>query len=175
MREVEKWPSQVGTERRKLSGKMLHRLGIQNPQPSHPLSSPSPPAFSLSQHQSFPISQFFPSGGQSIGVSASAPALPKNIQGLFPLGLTDLISLQSKGLSQESSLPSQFKSINSSVLSFIAQLWHPYMTTRKTIAFIRQTFVGKVLSLLFSTLSRLVIAFLPRSKHLLISWLNLKV
>ena len=125
--------------------------------------------------ESFPISQFFPSGGQSIGVSASAPALPKNIQGLFPLGLTDLISLQSKGLSQESSLPSQFKSINSSVLSFIARLWHPYMTTRKTIAFIRQTFVGKVLSLLFSTLSRLVIAFLPRSKHLLISWLNLKV
>ena len=68
---------------------------------------------------SFPISQFFPSGGQSIGVSASAPVLPKNIQDLFPLGLTGLISLQSKGLSQESSLPSQFKSINSSVLSFL--------------------------------------------------------
>ena len=49
---------------------------------------------------------------------------------------------------------------------------HPYMTTGKTIALTRQTFVGKVMSLLFNMLSRLVIAFLPRSKHLLISWLQ---
>ena len=55
---------------------------------------------------------------------------------------------------------------------FIAQLSHPYMTTGKTIALTRQTFVGKVMSLLFSMLSRLVIAFLPRSKCLLISWLQ---
>ena len=53
---------------------------------------------------------------------------------------------------------------------FIVQLSHPYMTTRKTIAFTRWTFVGKVMSLLFDMLSRLVIVFLPRSKHLLISW-----
>ena len=55
---------------------------------------------------------------------------------------------------------------------FIVQLSHPYMTTGKTIALPRQTFVGKVMSLLFNMLSRLVIAFLPRSKHLLISWLQ---
>ena len=55
---------------------------------------------------------------------------------------------------------------------FLVQLSHPYMTTGKTIALITQTFVGKVMSLLFNMLSRLVIAFLPRSKHLLISWLQ---
>ena len=55
---------------------------------------------------------------------------------------------------------------------FIVQLAHPYMTTGKTIALTRQTFIGKVMSLLFNMLSRLVITFLPRSKHLLISWLQ---
>ena len=55
---------------------------------------------------------------------------------------------------------------------FTVQLSHPYMTTGKTIALTRRTFVGKVMSLLFNTLSRLVITFLPRSKHLLISWLQ---
>ena len=55
---------------------------------------------------------------------------------------------------------------------FIVQLSHPYMTTGKTIALTRWTFVGKVMSLLFNMLSRLVITFLPRSKHLLISWLE---
>jgi len=55
---------------------------------------------------------------------------------------------------------------------FIVQLSHPYMTTGKTVALTRQTFVGKVMSLLFNMLSRLVITFLPRSKHLLISWLH---
>ena len=55
---------------------------------------------------------------------------------------------------------------------FVVQLSHPYMTTGKTIALMRQTFVGKVMSLLFNMLSRLVITFLPRSKHLLISWLQ---
>ena len=55
---------------------------------------------------------------------------------------------------------------------FIVQLSHPYMTTGKTIALTRQTFVGKVISLLFNMLSRLVITFLPRSKHFLISWLQ---
>ena len=55
---------------------------------------------------------------------------------------------------------------------FIVQLSHPYMTTGKTMALTRQTFVGKVMSLLFNMLSRLAISFLPRSKHLLISWLQ---
>ena len=76
--------------------------------------------------------------------------------------------------SQESSSTPQFKSINSSALSFlyILQLLHPCMTTGKTIALTRWTFVGKAMSLLFNMLSRLIIAFLPRSKCLLISWLQ---
>ena len=72
-------------------------------QPSHPLSSPSPPAFNLSQHQELfqrVSSLFFASGGQSIGASASASVLPVNIQHWFPLGWTGWISLQSKGLSR---------------------------------------------------------------------------
>ena len=68
-------------------------------QPSHPLSSPSPPAFNL-QSGSFPVSQLFASGGQNIGVSASASVLPMNIQAWFPLGSTSWISLQCKGLSR---------------------------------------------------------------------------
>ena len=68
-------------------------------QPSHPLLSPSPPAFSLTSG-SFQMSQLFSSGGQSIGVSASASVLPINIQGWFLLVLTDLISLQLKGFSR---------------------------------------------------------------------------
>ena len=117
----------------------------------------------------FPVSYFFPSGGHSIGVSASASVLPVNIQHWFPLGWTGWISLQPKGLSRVFSTP-QFKSINSSVLSF---LYSPslYMTTGKTIALTRQTIVGKVMSLLFNMLSRLAITFLPRSRCLLISWL----
>ena len=68
----------------------------------------------------------------------------------------------------------QHHSLKASALQFffIVQLSHPYMSTGKTIALTRRTFVGKVMSLLFNTMSRLVIAFLPRSKHLLISWLQ---
>ena len=70
-------------------------------QPSHPLSPPSPPAFNLSQtSESFPMSWFFTSGGQSIGASASAIVLPMNTKDWFPLGLTGLTSLQSRGLSR---------------------------------------------------------------------------
>ena len=83
----------------KLAQTHVHRVNDAI-QLSHPLSSPSPPAFSLSQHQGFFLmSQFFASGSQSIGVSVSASVLPMNIQDWFPLGWTDLISLQSKGLS----------------------------------------------------------------------------
>ena len=68
-------------------------------QPSHPLLSPSPPTFNLSQHQSFQMNQFFfASGGQRIGVSVSTSVLPMNIQNWFPLGWTGWIFLQSKGL-----------------------------------------------------------------------------
>ena len=102
----------------------------------------------------------------------SPSVLPMNIQGCFPLGWTGLISLQSEGVSeflQHHSLKASF--LRCSAL-FIVQLSHPYVTTGKTIVLTRQTFVSKILSLLFKTLSRLVIAFLPRSKHLLISWLQ---
>ena len=90
---------------------------------SYPLLSPSPPTLSFPASGSFPMSQLFASGGQSIGVSASV--LPMNIQGRFPLGWTGWISLQSRD-SQESSPTPQFKGINSSVLSF---LYSPTLTS----------------------------------------------
>ena len=112
---------------------------------------------------SFPMSQLFVSGGQSVGVSASASVLPMNTQDWSPCSPRD---------SQESSPTPKLKSINSSVLSFLYSLTLTlYMTTGKTISLTRWTFVGKVMSLLFNMLCRLVIAFLPRSKCLLISWL----
>ena len=122
---------------------------------------------------SFPRSQFFTSGGQSIGVSSSVSVLSMNIQDWFPLGLTGLISMPSKGLSRVfSNTIVQKASILWHSAFFMVHLSHPYMTTGKTIALTRWTFVGKIMSLLFNTLSRLVLAFLPRSKHLLISWLQ---
>ena len=117
------------------------------------------------------MSKFFASGGQYMGVSASASVLPMNIQDWFPLGLTELDLLAVQG-----TLKSLLQHHNSkaSVLRhsafFIVQLSHPYMTVGRTIALTRQTFVGKVMSLLFNMLSSLIIAFLPRSKCLLISW-----
>ena len=125
---------------------------------------------SFSASGSFPMSGLFASGGQSIGTSASAPVLPMNIQGSFPLGLTGLISLLSKGPSRVFSNTTVQKQQFSAF--FIVQLSHPYMTTGKTIALARRTYVDKVMSLLFNMLSRLVILLLPRSKHLLISWLQ---
>ena len=142
----------------------------------HPtISSSVVPFFSRLQSfpasVSFPMSQFFASGGQIIGVSASASVLPMNIQDWFPLGSSGWISLKSKGLSRV-----QHDSSKASILwcsaFFIVQLSHPYMTTGKTIALTKWTFVGKVMCLLFNMLSRLFIAFLPRNKHLLISWLQ---
>src|SRR5574337_21508 len=89
----------------------------------------------------------------------------------FRVDWLDLLAVQRD--SQESSPTPQFKSINSSALNFLhSPLSHPYMTTGKTIALTRWTFVGKVMSLLFNILSNLVITFLPRSKHLLNSWLQ---
>ena len=136
-------------------------------QPSHPLFfSFSPQSFPASG--SFPVSFLLAWGGQSIGASALASVLPMNIQGWFPLRLTGLILLP-KALSRVFSAL-QFKSIILWCSAFyMVQLSHPYVTTGKTIALTRQTFVGKVMSLLFNMLSKFVIAFLPRSKHLLIS------
>ena len=104
----------------------------------------------LSCLQSFPasgscqMSQFFASGGQSIGVSASASVLPMNIQDWFPSGWTGWISLQSKGLLQHHSSKT---SILQHSASFIVQISDPYMTTGKTITLSRWTCVGKLMSL----------------------------
>ena len=143
----------------------------------HPTISSSHPFCSCLQcfpaSGSFPKSKFFTSGGQRIGVSASASVLPMNIQDWSPLGWTGWISLQSKTLSRSLL---QHHSLKTSILGcspfFSVQLSHPYMTTGKTIALTRWTFFGKVMSLLFNMLSRLVKAFLSRSKRLLISWLQ---
>ena len=135
-------------------------------QPSHTLSPSSPPAF------------IFPSIRVSSNESAvhirwprffgaSASVFSMNSQSWFTLGLTGLISLLSKGLSvfvKTTVWKCQFFGTQLSMV----QLSHPYMTTGKAIALTRRTFVSKVMSLLFNMLSRLVIAFLPRSKCLLI-------
>ena len=113
---------------------------------------------------SFQMSQFFASGSQSIGVSATTSVLPMNVQDWSPLEWTGWICLQSKG-TLKSLL--QHHSSKASILRcsafFIIQIWHLYTTTGKTITLTRRTFVSKVMSLLFNMLSRLVITFLPRS------------
>ena len=110
------------------------------------------------------MSQLFTSGGQIIGVSASTSVLPMNTQDWSPCSPRD---------SQRSSPKYSSKaSILRHSAFFIVQLLEPYMTTGKTTALTRWTFADKVMSLLFNMLSRLVITFLPRSKHLLISSLQ---
>ena len=118
------------------------------------------------------MSQFFTSGGKYWSFSFSiSPS--KEYSGLisFRMDWLDLLIVQGtlKSLLQHHSSKA---SISRCSTSFIVQLSYLYMTTEKTIALTRQTSVGKVMSLLFNMLSRLVIAFLPRSKHLLISWLQ---
>ena len=108
----------------------------------------------FSRFQSFPasgtfqMSQFFASGGQSIGVSALASVLPKNTQDWSPLEWTGWISLQSKGALMSLQHHSSKASILRRSAFFTVQLSHPYMTNGKIIALTRQTFVGKVISLL---------------------------
>ena len=117
------------------------------------------------------MSWLFVSDGQSIGASASISVLAMKYLGLisFRIGWFDLLAVQG---TQESFPTPQFESICSSVLSILygptVKSVHDY---GKTVAF-RQSFVSKVMSVLFSTLSRFIITFLPRSKHLLISWLQ---
>ena len=150
----------------------VHRVGDAI-QPSHSLFSPSPPAFNLSQHQgvfhwvnsSYQLPKYW---RFSFSIS------PKNEHsGLisFRMDWFDLHAAQKtlKSLLQHHSSKAP---ILQSAACFIVQLSPPYMTTGKTIALTRQTFVNKVMSLLFNMLSRLIIAFLPRSKCLLISCLQ---
>ena len=119
------------------------------------------------------MSQLFTWGGQSIGVSASASVLPMNTQDWSPLRWTglDLLAVQGTLKSLLQHHISKASILQCSAF-LIVQLSHPYMTTGKTIALTRWTFVNKVTSLLLNMLSRLVITFLPRSMHLLISWLQ---
>ena len=140
-------------------------------QPSHPLSPPSPPVLNLSQHQ-----------GPFQGVSSFhqvAKVLELQLQHQPSNEYSGLISFKIDWfhlLAVQGSLKSllQYHSSKASILRcsafFIVQCSHPYMTIGKTIALTRWTFVGKEMSLLFNMLSRLFIAFLPRSKCLLISW-----
>ena len=148
----------------------------------HPTISSSVVPFSCPQSflasGSFPMSQFFASGGQIIGVSASASVFPMNIQDWFPLGWTGWISLQSKGLSRvfsNTTVPKhQFFGTQLSLESnsHIHTWLLDFSNLGFSIALTRRTSVGKVTSLLFNMLSRLVITLLPRSKRLLISWLQ---
>ena len=142
---------------------------------SHPLLPLSPFALNLSQHQGF--SQWVCSliqVVQNIGALTSASVLLVNIQGWFPLGLTDLISLLSKGLSRVfSSTTVQKHWFFGAQPSLWSQLSYPYMSTGETIALTLWTLGSKEMSLLFNMLSRFVITFLPRSMHLLILWLQL--
>ena len=146
----------------------------------HPIISSSVIPFSSCPQSfpasgSFPVSQFFISGGQSLVVSASALVLSIHIQDWFPLGMTSLI-LKSKGLSRVFSNTTVQK-YQSLVLSFhycpiltsIHDYWKNYRGKKKKT---RWTLVSKVMSLLFNMLFRLVTAFLPRSKFLLTSWLG---
>ena len=141
-------------------------------QPSHPLLSPSPPACNLSQHQGL-FQWVSSSHHMAKGLEVSFNISPPNeYSGLisFRMDWLDLLGVQGtlKSLLQHHSS----KSILWHSAFFTVQLSHPYMTTGKTIALTRWIFDGKVMSLLFNMLSRLVIAFLPRSKCLWISWLQ---
>ena len=118
----------------------------------------------------FPMSWLFTSHRQSTGASASV--LPTNIQGWFPLGFTGLISLQSKEISKRLLQHHNLKATIVQCSAFyMIQFSHQYMTTGKNTALTIWTFLAKW-CLLFNMLSRFVIAFLLRSKHLLISWLQ---
>ena len=120
------------------------------------------------------MSQLFASGGQSIGVSASTSSQHSSNEHPGLIYRMDWLDLHAVQGTLRSLL--QHHSSKASILwdsaFFIVQLSHPYMTTGKTIALTRWTFVGKVMSLLLNMLSRLVITFLPRSKRLLISMLQ---
>ena len=146
----------------------VHRIGDAI-QPSHPLLSPSPPAFYLFQHQGH--FQWVSSSHQVAKVlEFSFSISPSNeYSGLisFRMDWLDLLAVQGtpKNLLQHHSSKA---SILSCSAFFIVQFSHPYITTGKTISLTRWTFVDKVMSLLFNMLSRFVTAFLARSKCLLI-------
>ena len=120
------------------------------------------------------MSQLFASGGQSIRVPSSFNISPSSdYSGLisFKMDWLDFLAVQGTLKSLLEHHCSKASVLQCSVF-YIVQLSHPYMTTGKTIALTRWTFAGKVMCLLFNMLSRMVITFLPRSKHLSVSWLQ---
>ena len=139
----------------------------------HPAISSSDALFfyhqSFQASGTFPMSQLFSLDDRNTGVSVSASVLPTSMKGWFPLRLTGLISLLSKGFS------GVFSSTTVRRHQFFGtppSLQSRYVNTSKTIASSIQTFVSRVMSLLFKTVSRFATAFLPRSKCFLISWLQ---
>ena len=151
----------------------VHHLGDAI-QPSHSLVIPFPSCLqSFPTSGSFPMSQFFSSDGQSIRVFSFNISLSNKYSGLisFTMDWLDLLAVQEtlKSLLQHYSSKA---SILQHSAFFVVQFSHAYVTTGKTIALTTWTFVGKEMSLLFNMLSRFVKAFLPRSNHLLISWLQ---
>ena len=151
---------------------LVHRVGDAI-QPSHPLSSPSPSTLNFSHIRVFLNESVlhirwpkYWSFSFSIGPSNEHSGLIS-----FRMDWLDLLAVQGtlKSLLQHHSSKASILQCSG---FFIVKLSHPYMTTGKTLALTRLTFVDKVMSLLFNTLSRLVITFLPRSMCLLISWLQ---
>ena len=145
----------------------VHQVGDAI-QTSHPLSSPSPlppihPSIRVFSNESTLHMRWTKYWSFSFSIIPS-----KEIPGLISLKM----DLQSKGVSRIFSNTTVEKPILRCSAFFTVQLSHPYMTTGKIIALTRRTFVGKVMSLLLNMLSRLVITFLPRSKRLLISWMQ---
>ena len=142
-------------------------------QPSHPLSSPFPPALNLSQHQGvFSSESVLPIRWPKYWSFSFNTSLSNEHPGLisFRMDWLDLLAVQGTlNILQHHSLKA---SVLRCSAFFTVQLSHPYMTTGETIALTRRTLVGKVMSLLLNMSSRLVITFLPRSKRLLISWLQ---
>ena len=141
-------------------------------EPSHPLLPPSPPALSLSQHQE--LFQWLTSSHQWPKFWSFSFSISPSNEYLGPISFRidwfDLLAVQGtlKSLLQHHSSEA---SIFWRSAFFMVQLSHPNMTTGKTIDLTVWTFVSKVMSLVFNMLSRLIIAFLPKSKPLVISWL----
>ena len=134
---------------------LMHRAS-HTIQSSHPLSPPTPPAFSLSQHQGLSHVMLFASDGQSIGTSASVSVFPMNIQGWFPLGLTDLI-LQFMGLHHNSKASIFWCSalLDGPTVTSIHDYWKNHSFDQMDLC----PFVGKVMSLLLNMLSRFCHSF----------------
>ena len=156
----------------------IHVHGVGDAiQPSHPLSPPSPPLFSLSQHQG--LFKWVSSSHQMatvFGASALASVLPMNIQDWFPLGLTGWIFLQSKGFSRvvSNTTVQTYKFFSTQLSLQFSSHIHTWLL-QKNIALTRWTFVSKLMSLLFHIPSRFFITFLPRSKYVLIPCSNMQI